>query len=139
MRDYTQELDAIVKGKHLVLIGVSEPTADEWTRKGLPVAIVNPRQLKEGTGLSASSSGLGFFNKAPHPNAAKVYINWLLSKEGQTGFVQASGYISSRLDVPTDHAAWRVPIPGAIKTYTLEATTTIKDKVLAVLKEALGR
>lgn len=138
MRDYTQQLDSLVKGKYLVLIGVSEPTADEWARKGLPVAIVDPRQLKEGTGLSASSSGLGLFNKAPHPNAARVYINWLLSKEGQTAFAQASGYISSRLDVPTDHAAWRVPIPGAIKTYTVEATTTIKDKVLAVLKEAFG-
>ena len=138
MRDYTQELDSIVKGKYSVLIGVSEPTADEWARKGLPVAIVDPRLLKEGTGLSSSSSGLGLFNRAPHPNAAKVYINWLLSKEGQTEFAVASGYISSRLDVPTDHAAWRTPIPGAIKTYTLEATTTIKEKVLAVLKEAFG-
>src|SRR5262245_35171143 len=139
MRDYTQELDAIVKGKYLMLIGVSEPTADEWIRKGIPVDIVDQRQLKEGTGSSTTSSGLGLFNRAPHPNAARVYINWLLSKEGQTGFVQASGYISSRLDVPTDHAAWRVPIPGAIKTYTVEATTTIKDKVIAVLKDAMGR
>ena len=98
-----------------MLIGVSEPTADEWARKGLPVAIVDPRLLKEGTGLSSSSSGLGLFNRAPHPNAAKVYINWLLSKEGQTEFAVASGYISSRLDVPTDHAAWRTPIPGGIK------------------------
>ena len=69
----------------------------------------------------------------------RVYINWLLSKEGQTAFAQASGYISSRLDVPTDHAAWPVTVPGAIKTYTIEATTTIKDKVLAVLKEAFGK
>jgi ABC-type Fe3+ transport system substrate-binding protein len=77
--------------------------------------------------------------KAPHPNAAKVYINWLLSKEGQTGFARASGYISARLDVPTDHAEWRVPIPSAIRTYTLEATTTVKEKVLAVFKEAFGK
>ena len=25
-------------------------------------------------------------NQAPHPNAAKIFINWLLSREGQTTF-----------------------------------------------------
>lgn len=139
MRDYMQELDSIVKGKHLVLIGTSDSTADEWARKGLPVTIVDARHLKEGSGMSPQAGGLGLFNRAPHPNAAKVYINWLLSKEGQSGFVRAAGYISTRLDAPTDHAPWRVPMPGAINTYSVEATTVVKDKVLAVVKEAFGR
>jgi ABC-type Fe3+ transport system substrate-binding protein len=34
---------------------------------------------------------------APHPNAAKLYVTWLLSKEWQS---RAGGY-SSRSDVPT--------------------------------------
>jgi len=41
-------------------------------------------------------------NKAAHPNAAKLYINWLLSKEGLTVFTKAYGAPSLRLDVPTD-------------------------------------
>ena len=36
--------------------------------------------------MSPANGALALFNKAPHPNAAKVYINWLLSKEGQTVF-----------------------------------------------------
>lgn len=138
LRDYGQELDGVIKEKYLVLIGVSDIVAEERMKDGLPIAILDPRQLKEGSDVSPGSGGLGFFNRAPHPNAAKVYINWLLSKEGQTGFARVNGYISARLDVPTDHSPWRVPIPGAIKTYTQEAID-IKDDLVALFKEAFGR
>ncbi len=77
------------------------------------------------------------FNRAPHPNAAKVYINWLLSKEGQTDYARLNGNISARLDVPTDHAPWRVPMPNAIKSYD-RAAEDVKDDMVAVFKEAFG-
>ena len=38
-------------------------------------------------------------NEAPNPNAAKVFVNWLLSKEGQTAYVKATDLNSRRLDV----------------------------------------
>jgi ABC-type Fe3+ transport system substrate-binding protein len=111
----------------------------ERIKKGVPIIILDPRQIKEGTHVSPASGGLSVFNRAPHPNAAKVYINWLLSKEGQTIYIRASGYVSARLDAPTDHAEpWRVPSPTAIKTYTQEALD-VKEKVLAVFKEAFGK
>jgi iron(III) transport system substrate-binding protein len=138
LRDYAQELDGVIKEKYLVLIGVSDIVAEERMKDGLPIAILDPRQLKEGSDVSPGSGGLGFFNRAPRPNAAKVYINWLLSKEGQTGFARVNGYISARLDVPTDHSPWRVPIPGSIKTYTQQAID-IKDDLVALFKEAFGR
>jgi len=79
------------------------------------------------------------FNRAPHPNAAKVYLNWLLSKEAQTTYARATSYISSRLDVPTDHTFdWRVPVPGAIKTYDPKAMET-KERLLAFLEEVFPR
>ena len=45
---------------------------------------------------------------APHPNAAKVFINWLLSREGQSAFqriISTPGEVknSRRIDVPKDH------------------------------------
>jgi hypothetical protein len=49
------------------------------------------------------------------------------------------GYVSSRLDVPTDHALpWRIPQPGAIKTYTQEAID-VRDKLTPLLQEVFGR
>ena len=47
-------------------------------------------------------------NRAPHPNAAKVFVNWLLSREGQTAFqrvisMPGDAKNSRRIDVPKDH------------------------------------
>jgi hypothetical protein len=50
----------------------------------------------------------GLLNRAPHSNAAKVFINWLLSREGQALFqkvisVPGDPRNSRRIDVPKDH------------------------------------
>jgi ABC-type Fe3+ transport system substrate-binding protein len=139
LRDYLQEIDAVAQGRFSILIGTSDATAEYRMKQGVPVMIVDPTQLKEGSDLNPANGAVGLVNRAPHPNAAKVYINWLLSKEGQTAFVKAMGYVSARIDVPTDHVpAWRIPRPGAIKTYTQEAID-VKKKMLGLLEELFGR
>jgi iron(III) transport system substrate-binding protein len=42
--------------------------------------------------------------QAPHPNAAKVYIDYVLSKEGQS-FIKNMGRVISRSDIPRDDFA----------------------------------
>ena len=37
----------------------------------------------------------------PHPNAAKVFVNWLLSRDGQEVFTRGMGVGSRRLDIDT--------------------------------------
>jgi iron(III) transport system substrate-binding protein len=139
LRDYAQEVNMLGQGRYSVGLGFSDSLAEQRAKQGVPVEIVDIRQLKEGSDISPASGGLSIFNRAPHPNAAKVYINWLLSKEGQTINARATGYISNRLDVPTDHAApWRVPQPGSIKTYTREAIDK-KDDLFPILAEVFGR
>ena len=39
-------------------------------------------------------------NRAPHPNARKVFLNWLLGAEAQTVLGKAVQVNSARLDVP---------------------------------------
>src|SRR5262247_1868003 len=137
-RDYAQEVDAVGQGRYPLLIGAADFVAISRAKQGVPIAIVDARQLKEGTDLSPTNGNLALFNKAPNPNAAKIYINWLLSKEGQTIFARANGYVSARLDVPTDHTEpWRVPLPGAIKTYT-KAAMQVKDNLQPLLQEVFG-
>jgi len=55
-------------------------------------------------------------NRAPHPNAAKVFINWLLSRDGQAAFQKVMSLPedpkdSRRIDVPKDH----IPAPDRRK------------------------
>jgi len=138
IRNYRQEIDLIGQGKYPILIGTSDSMAEDRMNQGLPIRIIDPRQLKEGSDVSPAAGNVAVFTKTPHPNAAKVYLNWLLSKEGQTGFVRAAGHISARLDVPTDHAPLRVPIPGSVKTYDQGAMDK-KDEIVGFLKKALAR
>jgi iron(III) transport system substrate-binding protein len=138
LKDFAQQVDAIGQGRYPVLIGTADFVAIARAKQGVPIAIVDPRQLKEGTDVSPANGALALFNKAPHPNAAKIYINWLLSRDGQTVFARASGYVSARADVPSDHTEpWRVPQPGAIKTYT-KAAMQVKDNLMPLLNEAFG-
>jgi iron(III) transport system substrate-binding protein len=140
MKDYQQEVDAVGQGRYPVLVGVAEFAAEPRMKQGVPIAFVDPRQLREGSHLSPTNGELALFNRSPHPNAAKVYVNWLLSKEGQTTFAHAMGYISNRVDVPTDHiAAWRHPQRGSVKPYLEEYISLKREKLTPLLTEVFGR
>lgn len=139
LRDFRQEADAVGQGRFPILIGTDIGIIEPIMNAGVPIGLVDPRQVREGSDTSAGVSALSLFNRAPHPNAATVYINWLLSREGQTAFAQAVGYISNRVDVPTDHTfAYRIPAPGAVKTYDVRAMG-VKDDLVALLEEVFGR
>ena len=56
---------------------------EDAAKQGLPVKFFDPGQFKEGAFVGPSQGGVNLFKNAPHPNAAKVAINWLLSREGQ--------------------------------------------------------
>jgi iron(III) transport system substrate-binding protein len=86
---------------------VSRMDLDLMQIQGLPVDWFKPDQLKEGTYITGGSGGVALINKAPHPNAAKIGLNWLLSREGQIAyqrlFAQGNdGPDSLRIDIPKD-------------------------------------
>jgi ABC-type Fe3+ transport system substrate-binding protein len=65
-----------------VVTGSEDLTA--LAKKGLPIKqVFLPKQVGV---LRAGGSGccISAFANAPHPNAAKLFVNWFLSKEGQT-------------------------------------------------------
>lgn len=62
-------------------------------------APIKPIVLQEGA-LFMPSFALAIVKNAPHPNAARVFYNWLLSKEGQTVMAENAGVKSARTDVP---------------------------------------
>ncbi|HLY66347.1 MAG TPA: extracellular solute-binding protein, partial [Chloroflexota bacterium] len=136
LTNFQQEADMLGQGAYPVLLGGSDHSIDVLIKKGVPIAVVPPTQLKEPPQVAAGSTGLSIFNRALHPNAAKVYANWLLTKDAQTGFARALQTISARVDVPTDHVeSWRVPVPNAIKTYGPEVLAARGD-VVNLAKEA---
>jgi len=125
LKDYAQEVDAIGQGRYPVLIGTADFVAVARAKQGIPIAIIDARQLKEGADVSPANGSLALFNKAPHPNAAKVYINWLLGKEGQELYGRALTQGSRRLDVDTKWLA-RFNTPAAKDMITPEEFEKIR-------------
>ncbi len=133
-------MDGVARGKYPVILAPRSSILSDYLRRGLPLAIVDPTTVKEGSDISPGAGALAVFNRPPHPNAAKVYTNWLLTKEGQYELGKALFYVSARLDVPNDYYAnelWRVPRPGAIKTYDVAAMKN-KDRLRSILNKAFG-
>ena len=98
-RDQRQLGDALAKGKLALALGISFYTLEGFIVANLPVKeLPTP---KEGLPSSNGSGVIGVVKNAPHPNAAKLFVNWLLSKEGQELYVKYMHQSSRRLDVDT--------------------------------------
>jgi iron(III) transport system substrate-binding protein len=103
-RDYRQGTDWLAVGKAAICFFCE---ADISKQQGLPVDSFGPRVFKEGAGLVQQFGTLGLVNRAPHPNAAKVFINWLLSRKGQITLQKnmlntENPTDSLRIDIPKD-------------------------------------
>lgn len=103
VRDDYQILNFVGQGKYPLAIGQGDVPANEYIRKGLPIRYMTGEALREGTYLTAGNGTFAVIKGAPHSNAAKVYIDYLLSREGQWEWSKGSGFASFRRDVPRDH------------------------------------
>ncbi len=135
-QDYQQEIDLVGQGKAPLLIGGVDYLAEARIKQGAPIGIVPPAQLKEGTDVSSASGDVSIFNKPPHPNAARVYVNWLLGAKEQEAYARATGFVSSRADVNGDWTEpWRVPAPSAIVTDG-DIAVQVRPKLMPILTQA---
>ncbi len=99
IRDERLQLDWVARGKYAVGLGVSVPHLTSLARAGAPIKLL---AMKEGGYLNSGSFNLIVLDRAPHPNAIKLFANWVLSREGGTIMAKYSGYPSARLDVSTE-------------------------------------
>src|SRR5919108_1542891 len=95
-----QLADSLAKGKLAFTIGVSHYTYGPFIKAGLPVKPVP--KIKEGAHANNGSGVVTVVKNPPHPNAAKVFVNWLLSKDGQETYGKAMTQGTRRLDVSTE-------------------------------------
>jgi iron(III) transport system substrate-binding protein len=91
--------DSLARAKAAVAIGATYYSYAAFIKAGLPVKPLPPS--KEGTYVSVGNGGPVVVKNPPHPNASKVYVNWLLSKEGQQLYTKVFGQATRRLDVDT--------------------------------------
>jgi len=97
IRDRRQTVETLVRGGASVGFGIHPLVLNEFVRDGLANHI---KPLYFSGGGTSGGEILVIFNKAPHPNAGKLFANWLLTKEGQTVWSKSLNINSARLDVP---------------------------------------
>jgi ABC-type Fe3+ transport system substrate-binding protein len=94
-----QLAESVAKGRLVMALGVSPYGAAPFLKAGLPIKPLPP--AKEGDYVSSGTGGVVVIKDPPHPNATKVFINWVLGKEGQEIYNKAVGQGTRRLDVDT--------------------------------------
>jgi ABC-type Fe3+ transport system substrate-binding protein len=98
-RDQRLLAESLAKGRVAVMIGLSYYSFLPFLKAGLPIKTL-PR-LKEGNYGTGGSGNLAIIKAPAHPNSTKIFVNWLLSREGQELVSKALGQATRRLDVDT--------------------------------------
>jgi iron(III) transport system substrate-binding protein len=98
-RDLRLLAENLAKGKIAVTSGIGYSEFLPFIKAGLPVT---PLPVpKEGLYVSGGYGHLTILKNPPHPNATRVFVNWLLGHDGQEVFTRGMGVGSRRLDIDT--------------------------------------
>lgn len=131
MRDQRLAIDWLTHGKAALLLGPRVDLLAELMRLGAPVKGIIPA---EGTFVFGGSCNIAMFNRPPNPNAAKVFLNWYLSKEGQTIVAREAAYQSVRLDIQPDHLAPEQVMRPGVKYQIQETEKLVAAKSTQIKK-----
>jgi iron(III) transport system substrate-binding protein len=116
IKDLRLPWEWLARGKYSVGIALSAELCPEMLDLGAPVAQV---KVIEGGLLGSGAATIAVVNKRPHPNATAVFVNWILTREGQTVWSEADGHPGSRLDLSNE---WIHPtfLPGPGEKVTVD-------------------
>src|SRR3954452_12640969 len=98
---YVQQYDRLVNQQDKLIHTAQYAGYLEWKAKGAPVAFVIPE-----AGLPATPETWGLPTNGPHPNAARLFLDWLLSPIGQKAIGDYLYLHAIRTDAP--------PPPGGL-------------------------
>jgi iron(III) transport system substrate-binding protein len=138
-RDRRQMTDWLAAGKFAIALRTAPDAArlDDAKVQGLPVDWFSPGHFKEAVGISGGPAHVAVVNKAPHPNAAKVFINWFLSREGQLMAqniaAKQEGIDSFRIDIPKDMIPAAYRRSEKTKFFDMDAPEHANDDVVLKL------
>lgn len=96
-RDYRQATDWLAQKRYALFLFSQTDDTLTASQQGLPVQVLDTTGWKEGVGLDPIGGAYALMDKPAHPNAAKVLLNWMLSREGQLA-VQRDPEIAGRTD-----------------------------------------
>jgi iron(III) transport system substrate-binding protein len=89
---------AVARGQYPVAVAVLTQDGLHLMKERAPVKYVHAEE-----GAFLTNLGIYFIANAPHPNAAKLFLQWFFSREGQTVYARNSQVVPLRKDVAQDY------------------------------------
>jgi ABC-type Fe3+ transport system substrate-binding protein len=90
--------------------------------------------------MAPGGFNLNIYNQRPHPNATRVFVNWILSKDVIAGLSQAVKLTLRRQDVPSPDAPELQPVHGARYVQAqAEENEEGENKAIAFIEKVVGR
>ena len=135
-RDLRQEVEWVARGKYELAVGTHGETVGEFMRAGAPIY---PVVAAEGGVVTSMSYGLGIVTKRPNPNAAALFANWILSREGHAVVVKNARLPGARVDSPREGIpAIFFPQPGEKFFTATEEDFRRQKEMVKVAAEIVG-
>jgi len=124
--DERQMMDWLAAGKYQINVLAKMENTANAKKQGLPVAQIFSD--KESDAIASGSGHISLLKDAPHPNAAQLYANWFLSRDGQLGWQKLTGRNSFRTDLPKDMLEFRdIQVPKEGGKYMLTSLSKYED------------
>jgi ABC-type Fe3+ transport system substrate-binding protein len=139
--DYRLAADGLARGNWAWALIAGGMVRDVLALKdqGLPVEEF-AKPMKNEAGIISTADGISLVNRAPHPNAARLAINWFLSQEGQTVMHQkaaiATGVPSLVASLREDVTVFDSITPRSIRQKGKAYLNTNAPEFQAMSKEA---
>lgn len=134
VRDNRIHVEWVAQGKYAIGLAPND-IHYSFIEMGAPI---RHALVREDNRLTASTGALGIAARLAHPNAATIFVNWLMTKEGQTIFAR-SAVPSMRLDVSTEGVnSILIPIPGEKYFINSEDLVLARGKWLEIAQKVVG-
>jgi iron(III) transport system substrate-binding protein len=142
IQDDVRLIDWVAVGKFALGFFPRGTDITKAEKSGLPVKQFPTVHFKEGAFVSTTGFTISLLEQAPHPNAAKVLINWFLSREGQSVWLEnvakeAFDYDSLREDVAKDAIPMDSKRIAGFKYFVITKHQMLTDKKPAELVKQL--
>ena len=140
-RDIRQITDWLVTCTKPVAIGIPNDMLQQMQKEGLGKKVevmVGPAYSRDiNPGGAGGNESIAWYNDAPHPNAAKVFVNWYLSHDMQQAYANSYQDNSRRVDTrPGNPDPARAMVPAVnYFNWSNEAAT----RKIATLQAAIAK
>lgn len=139
-KDRRQITEWVIRGDYAIGLALPREQLVRYWQQGIGKNVQPLNDPEFTDAVTTGSAAVGIFNRRPHPNAARVYLNWLLSKDGQTSWAQLTGGRNSlRLDVPVGEPSTAIDPKRKYQQTAVEDMNAQRQALIKLATELIPR